>query len=231
MGDRRAKDALFEGFAGVAKALSSGRRAELVDVLAQDERHVEDLALEIGQSVANTSHHLQGLAAAGLVVTRRERTRIYYRLASGEVERLWAGVRAVARDHLDEMDELAIAYLGGRSAIEEISQSELADQLDDGDVLVLDVRPVAEYVAGARSIPIDELVSAMGEVPLGREVVAYSRGPYCGFADDAVRLMHRRRQRVRRLQDGFPEWRSMGLPVETGVDPQGRSSVRARDRS
>ena len=231
MGDRRAKDALFEGFAGVAKALSSGRRAELVDVLAQDERHVEGLALEIGQSVANTSHHLQGLAAAGLVVTRRERTRIYYRLASGEVERLWAGVRAVARDHLDEMDELAIAYLGGRSAIEEISQSELADQLDDGDVLVLDVRPVAEYVAGARSIPIDELVSAMGEVPLGREVVAYSRGPYCGFAGDAVRLMHRRRQRVRRLQDGFPEWRSMGLPVETGVDPQGRSSVRARDRS
>lgn len=232
MGDRRAKDDLFEGFAGVAKALSSGRRAELVDVLAQGERHVEDLASEIGQSVANTSHHLQGLAAAGLVVTRRERTRIYYRLASDEVERLWASVRAVAREHHDEVDDLVVAYLGDRNGIEEISHSELADQLDDGEVLVLDVRPMAEYVAGhvagARSIPIDELVSAIGEVPVGREVVAYCRGPYCGFADDAVRLLHRRRRRARRLQDGFPEWRSRGLPVETGMDPQARSSVRAK---
>ena len=223
MGDRAAKNLLFDGFAGVAKALANGRRAELVDVLAQGERHVEDLASEIDQSVANTSHHLQGLAAAGLVATRREKTRIYYRLASDDVEHLWATIRAVAQTHLDYIDGLAADYLGNRDGLEEISRDELAERLEDGDLIVIDVRPEAEYeaghVAGARSIPIDELASTVRDLPPDVEIVAYCRGPYCVFADNAVRLLRHRRRTARRLQDGFPEWRSEHLPVTTGTLP------------
>ena len=223
MGDRAAKNALFDGFAEVAKALANGRRAELVDVLAQGERHVEGLAFEIGQSMANTSHHLQVLAAAGLVTTRREKTRIYYRLASDDVERLWATIRDVAQTHLDHIDELAANYLGNRSALQEISRDELARRLEDGDLIVVDVRPEAEYkaghVAGARSIPIDELASSVRDLPHDVEIVAYCRGPYCVFADDAVRLLRRHRRTARRLHDGYPEWRSERLPVATGTRP------------
>ncbi len=224
MGNRDTKNALFDGFAAVAKALANGRRAELIDVLAQGERHVEDLASEIGQSVANTSHHLQHLATAGLVTTRREKTRIYYRLASGDVELLWATIRGVAESHLDHIDELAADYLGNRDTLEEISRDELARRLADGGLIVIDVRPAAEYAAGhvtgARSIPIDELASSVRDLPADTEIVAYCRGPYCVFADDAVRLLRRHRRKARRLQDGFPEWRSGDLPVTTGAsDP------------
>ncbi|MDW3178656.1 MAG: metalloregulator ArsR/SmtB family transcription factor [Acidimicrobiia bacterium] len=219
MGDRQAKNALFDGFADVAKALGNGRRVELVDVLAQGERHVEELADEIGQSVANTSHHLQVLAGAGLVVTRRDGNRIYYQLASGEVEQLWTALRLVARTHLDELDELAADYLGNRSRLEEISRDELARRLDDGTLIVLDVRPAAEYAAGhirgARSVPIDQLSDIVHGLPADVEVVAYCRGPYCVFADDAVRLLSRRRRNARRLQDGFPEWRTAQHPIES----------------
>jgi rhodanese-related sulfurtransferase/predicted transcriptional regulator len=221
VGDRSAKNALFDGFAEVAKALANGRRAELVDVLAQGERHVEDLASEIGQSVANTSHHLRSLAAAGLVSTRREKTRIYYRLASDDVERLWATIRAVARTHLEEIDGLAADYLGNRDTLEEISRDDLAQRLAAGDLVVIDVRPEAEYaaghIAGARSVPIDELASSVRELPPDVEIVAYCRGPYCVFADDAVRLLRRRSRSARRLQDGFPEWRHAHLPTQVGA--------------
>ena len=223
MGDRAAKNALFDGFATTAKALANGRRAELIDVLAQGERHVEDLAAEIEQSVANTSHHLQGLAAAGLVHTRRDKTRIYYRLASNDVERLWATIRAVAQTHLNHIDELAANYLGNRNTLEEITRDELARRLEDGDLIIVDVRPQAEYTAGhvtgACSIPIDELASSVRELPPDVEIVAYCRGPYCVFADDAVRLLRRHRRTARRLQDGFPEWRSEHLPVTAGTLP------------
>lgn len=218
MGDRQTKDALFDGFAGVAKALGNGRRVELVDVLAQGQRHVEELASEIGQSVANTSHHLQVLAAAGLVTTRREGNRIYYQLASEGVEQLWTVLRSVARTHLDELDELAADYLGNRSRLEEISRDELAQRLDDGNLIIIDVRPEAEFAAGhirgARSIPIDELPDIVGDLPTDADVVAYCRGPYCVFADDAVRLLRRRRRNACRLQDGFPEWRAAQHPTE-----------------
>lgn len=221
MGDRQAKNALFNGFADVAKALGNGRRVELVDVLAQGERHVEELADEIGQSVANTSHHLQVLAGAGLVTTRRDGNRIYYELASGDVEQLWAVLRSVARTHLDDLDELAADYLGNRSQLEEISREELARRLDDGTLIVIDVRPEAEYAAGhirgARSVPIEQLSDIVRELPAGAEVVAYCRGPYCVFADDAVRLLRRRRRNARRLQDGFPEWRTAEYPTESGL--------------
>ena len=141
MGDRVAKDALYDGFAEVAKALGNGRRAEIVDVLAQGERHVEELATEIDQSVANTSFHLRALAAAGLVATRRDGTRIYYRLASEQVGELWAALRDVAVAHHATLDDLATAYLGHRDELDQIDRDELARRLHDGDLIVVDVRP------------------------------------------------------------------------------------------
>jgi rhodanese-related sulfurtransferase len=218
MGDRAAKAALFDGFAEVAKSLANGRRAELIDVLAQGERHVDELAGEIGQSVANTSFHLRVLAAAGLVTTRREGTRIYYRLVSARVADLWSALQDVAAAHHAEIDALAAAYLGDRSRLEEISRAELADRIAAGDVIVLDVRPAAEYgaghIAGARSIPLDQLADGVKAIPRDVEVVAYCRGPYCVMADEAVRLLRRRGRAARRLVDGYPEWRRAALPVE-----------------
>ncbi len=217
MGDRAAKDDLFDAFALVAKALGNGRRAELIDVLVQGERHVDELAAEIGQSLANTSFHLRVLASSGLVTTRRAGTRIYYRVASPRVVELWVTLRDVVAAHHQQLDELARAYLGDRSRLDEISRSELVQRLTDGDVVVVDVRPTAEYeaghIAGARSIPIDGLARHVRSLPEGVEVVAYCRGPYCVFADDAARFLRRRGRRARRLEDGFPEWRAAALPV------------------
>lgn len=218
MGDRIAKDALFDGFAEVAKAMANGRRAELIDVLAQGERHVEELADEIDQSVANTSFHLRTLATTGLVTTRRDGTRIYYRLASERVAELWSALRDVASAHHGELEALATAYLGDRSRLEEITQVELAERLAVGDVIVLDVRPAVEYaaghIAGARSIPVEQLAERLKAIPSDLDVVAYCRGPYCVMADDAVRLLRRRGRRALRLTDGFPEWQRAQLPTE-----------------
>ena len=220
MAGRAAKDALFEGFAEVAKALASGRRAEIVDVLVQGERSVEAVADEIGQSVANTSHHLRALARAGLVTTRRDGTRIYYALASARVAELWAAVRDVAAAHVAGLERLAAAYLGDRDGIEVIDREELATRLRQGSVVVLDVRPEAEFaaahIAGARSVPIRDLRKHLKALPEDCEVVAYCRGPYCVYADDAVRELRRRGFDARRLEDGFPEWRRAGLPVAVG---------------
>lgn len=221
MGDRQAKDALFDAFGEVAKALGNGRRAELVDVLAQGERHVDELSAEIGQSVANTSFHLRVLATGGLVTTRRDGTRIYYRLASARVGELWSALRDVTAAHHEQLDELAAAYLGDRDRLEQIGRSELAERLAAGDVVVVDVRPGAEFAAGhisgARSIPIDQLAANIKNLPTGVEVVAYCRGPYCVFADDAVRLLRRRGRPARRLEDGFPEWAHADLPVDVAA--------------
>lgn len=220
MGDRAVKDALFDGLASVAKALGSGRRAELVDVLAQGERSVDELAAEIGQSVANTSQHLQQLLRAGLVKTRRDGTRVIYALASDEVGRLWAQLREVASAHVAEIDRLAAAYLGDRAGLESISQAELKSRLRRGDVVVLDVRPESEYAAGhipgARSVPLDTLAKRLKELPRDVEVVAYCRGPYCVYADEAVRLLRRRGVAARRLEAGYPEWARAGLPTAIG---------------
>ena len=221
MGDRPAKDALFDAFGEVAKALGNGRRAELVDVLAQGEWHVDELAGAIGQSVANTSFHLRVLATAGLVTTRRDGTRIYYRLTSARVGELWAALRDVAAAHHEQLDELAAAYLGDRGGLEQIGRSELAARITAGDVVVVDVRPAAEFAAGhitgARSIPIGQLAANIRHLPAGVEVVAYCRGPYCVFADEAVRLLRRRGRPARSLEDGFPEWRRADLPVDDAV--------------
>jgi rhodanese-related sulfurtransferase/DNA-binding HxlR family transcriptional regulator len=219
MGDRHAKDRLFDAFGDVAKALGSGRRAELIDVLAQGERHVDDLSVAIGQSIANTSFHLRALANAGLVTTRRDGTRIYYRLASPRGLDLWTALRDVAAAHHEQLDQLAAAYLGDRSRLEEIGRDELAERIAAGDVVVIDVRPAVEHaaghIAGARSIPIDDLAAEVKDLPADIEVVAYCRGPYCVYADDAVRLLRRRGRAARRLEDGFPEWQRADLPIET----------------
>jgi rhodanese-related sulfurtransferase/DNA-binding HxlR family transcriptional regulator len=218
MASGQAKEALFDALASVAQALGSGRRAEIVDVLAQGERSVEELAGEISQSVANTSQHLQVLARAGLVRSRREGTRIIYRLASDRVAELWAAVRDVAVGHVAEVSVLADEYLGKRDGLERLSADELALRLERGDVVVLDVRPETEFraghIAGARSVPVEVLDALVDELPKRREVVAYCRGPYCVYADDAVRLLRSRGLKARRLDVGYPEWQRAGLPVE-----------------
>ena len=213
-----AKAALFDAFASVAQALGSGRRAEIVDVLAQGERSVEELASEIDQSVANTSHHLQLLARAGLVRSRRAGTRIYYRLASDRVGELWMAVREVAERHVAEVHVLAEEYLGEPDAVEQVAADELEERLAKGTVIVLDVRPEAEFraghIPGALSAPLDSLEEMAARLPRRREIVAYCRGPYCVYADDAVRLLRQRGLKAKRLDVGFPEWRRAARPIE-----------------
>jgi rhodanese-related sulfurtransferase len=213
-----AKAALFDAQASVAQALGSGRRAEIVDLLAQGERSVEEIATEIDQSVANTSQHLQVLARAGLVRSRRQGTRVFYRLASGRVSELWAAVRDVAVRHVAEVGVLADEYLGERDEVEQLSAEELEQRLARDQVVLLDVRPESEYraghIAGARSAPLAELPSLLAKLPRRREIVAYCRGPYCVYADDAVRLLRERGLKARRLDVGFPEWRRAGRLVE-----------------
>jgi rhodanese-related sulfurtransferase len=220
MANGAAKAALFDALASVARALGSGRRAEIVDLLAQGERSVEEIANEISQSVANTSQHLQLLAGAGLVRSRREGTRIFYRLASERVGDLWGAVRDVAVRHVAEVNELAGEYLGERAGVEQVTASELKRRLARGDVVVLDVRPEVEYraahIAGARSAPLESLASLAPKLSRRREIVAYCRGPYCVYADDAVRELRGYGLKARRLDVGLPEWRRAGLPVESG---------------
>lgn len=214
-----AKTALFDALASVAQALGSGRRAEIVDLLAQGERSVEEIADEIDQSTANTSQHLQVLARAGLVRTRRDGTRVYYRLASDRVGELWAGMRDAAVHHVAEVSVLADEYLGERDVLEQVSSAELEHRLARGDVVLLDVRPEPEYraghIAGARSAPISQLEKLADGLPRRREIIAYCRGPYCIYADDAIRLLRARGLNARRLDVGYPEWRRAGLPIET----------------
>jgi rhodanese-related sulfurtransferase len=223
MDSRAEKDRLFDGFAGIGKALASGRRLELLDVLAQGPRSVEHLADEIGQSVANTSAHLRTLATAGLVTTRRDGNRVVYALAGPSVEALWAALRATGTAHVAALDRLAGDYLGDRRELEVMTRAELADRLRRGDPLVvIDVRPSAEYAAGhipgALSVPPEEVAARLRRLPRDSDVVAYCRGPFCVYADDAVRQLRRRKVKARRLEDGFPEWRKARLPVAVGVD-------------
>jgi rhodanese-related sulfurtransferase/DNA-binding HxlR family transcriptional regulator len=218
MASGSAKAALFDALASVAQALGSGRRAEIVDLLGQGERSVEEIAHQIDQSVANTSQHLQVLARAGLVRSRREGTRVFYRLASEGVGDLWAAVREVAVRHVAEVSVLADEYLGERDGVEQVSAAELERRLARGDVVVLDVRPEQEYraghIAGARSAPMPLLDDLAAKLPKRRQIVAYCRGPYCVYADDAVRLLRQRGLKARRLDVGFPEWRRAARPIE-----------------
>ena len=218
MSEGSAKKALFTALASVAQALGSGRRAEIVDLLAQGERSVEEIAREIDQSVANTSQHLQVLARSGLVRSRRQGTRVFYRLASDRVGELWSAVRDVAARHVAEVDVLAAEYLGDRGAVEQLSADELEQRLAQDRVVLLDVRPAAEYraghIAGARSAPLAELPSLLTSLPRRHAIVVYCRGPYCVSADDAVRLLRAGGFAARRMDVGFPEWQRAGRAVE-----------------
>jgi rhodanese-related sulfurtransferase len=220
VGDRAAKDSLFDAFAEVAKALASGRRAEIVDVLAQGERSVEQLADELGQSVANTSHHVRAMARVGLLRTRRDGKRIFYMLASGRVADLWTAMRDIAIEHVAGINELADAYLGDRAGLEPVTRQELEARLEAGDTVVLDVRPLAEFQAGhipgAMSVPVREL-RRLRSLSKDIAIVAYCRGPYCVYADEAVRQLRRRGFHARRLEDGFLEWKRAGLPIAAGA--------------
>lgn len=197
MTDRASKEALFDEFARVAKALASGRRAEVVDLLANGERSVESIAAEIEMSVANASQHLQILRRAGLVSSRREGTSIFYRLATSEVMGLWRSLQSVASDRVAEVDRLARAYTGELKGIELLTKEELSKRLRRrDDLLVLDVRPVEEYEAGhlpgAVSIPVGELKRRLKELPKSKEIVAYCRGSFCAFAPEAARYLDKK---------------------------------------
>jgi rhodanese-related sulfurtransferase/predicted transcriptional regulator len=209
------KTQLFEHLGQVGRALGSGPRLAMLDLLSQGERSVEQLAAAAGLSLANASQHLQVLRRAGLVATRREGARVHYRPAGDDVVALWLSLREVAEARLGDVERAARDYLGDE--VEAIGRAELAQRLASGDLVVLDVRPRLEFAAGhiqgARSVPLDELEARLDEIPDDGEVVAYCRGPYCVFAHEAVRCLRGAGRRARRLEDGWPEWRLAGLPV------------------
>lgn len=218
MGSRAFKDRIYAELAALGRALASPHRLELLDLLAQGERSVEALAREAGLTLANASAHLQVLRRARLVEAEKRGLYAVYRLSSPRVYDLWRSLRDLGAEQLAEIDRLVERYLTDRQSLDAVSKEELAQRLAEGAVVVLDVRPSVEYeqghVAGARSIPIEELEQRLSELPGDQEIVAYCRGPYCVFADEAVKLLQRRGFRARRLADGFPEWRAAGLPVE-----------------
>ncbi len=214
---RRFKTLLYEQFARMGKALASPHRLELLDILSQGERTVEALAEETGMSVANASQHLQTLRTARLVETRRAGVSIYYRLAGEQVSQLWLKLRACGEEHLAEIDQLVAIFLQDRASLHPVTVDELCEGMREERVILLDVRPQAEYQAGhlpqARSLPVTELEARLAELPKEREIVAYCRGPYCVFADEAVSLLRAHGYTAHRLEEGVPEWRQLGLPV------------------
>ena len=217
---REFKDRIYEQFARIGKALSSPKRLEVIDLLAQGERSVEEVAGATAMPVANASQHLQVLRAAGMVEVRREGKRAYYRLADEGVYEAWRAVRGLGERRLAEVDRVVETYLEDRGSMRVVDAEELLGLLRDEDVVVLDVRPREEYraghVAGARSVPVEKIGERLREIPEGKMVVAYCRGPYCVFSDDAVRLLRARGYEARVFTQGFPEWRAAGMPVETG---------------
>lgn len=224
MGNRAFKDRLYGQFARLGSALGSPRRLELLDLLAQGERSVEELAQETEQSIGNTSQHLQVLREAQLVIADKRGLRVFYRLAGPEVVALYRCLRSVAETQLAEIDRLVNEYLGHRRDLSAVGKEELLRRIQDGTAVVIDARPVVEFrqghIRGALSIPVDELAQRLNELPLGKEVVAYCRGPYCVYADEAVQLLHERDIPATRLEDGYPEWAAAGLPIATGDGSQ-----------
>lgn len=221
MKHREFKDRLYAELGRIAKAIDSPRRLELIDLLAQGERSVEDLATEAALSVANTSRHLQILRGARLVDARKEGLRVYYRLAESEVHDVARAVHGLAEKRLAEVDQLVNTYLGSRDELEAVRREELIRRVRAGRAVVIDVRPAEEYrsghIAGALSIPVDQIEKRLRQLPARKEIVAYCRGPYCVMAYEAVARLRARGRKARRLVDGFPEWRAAGLPVEAAA--------------
>jgi rhodanese-related sulfurtransferase/predicted transcriptional regulator len=204
----RRKQTLFDSIALMGKAFASPRRLELLDLLAQGPRTVDQLAKTSRQSIANASQHLQALHAAGLVTREREGTRVRYALAGDDVLRLWLTLRDTAAERLAEVERAARDYLG--EEVEGIDRDELLQRMRRRDVTVVDVRPEDEFEAGhiegAHSIPLDQLQKRLDELPKSREVIAYCRGPFCVMAHDAVRQLREAGRSARRLEEGWPEW-------------------------
>ncbi len=219
---RQFKDELYAQFARIGKALSNPHRLELVELLAQGGRTVEDLAGEANLPIANASQHLQVLRAAQLVDVHREGLYAYYRLSDERVFRAWQALRDLGEQQLAEVNRLVEGFMQDRSPLQSIGAAELVERIEAGDVVVLDVRPELEYRSGhipeARSIPVDELETRLGEVSRKKEIVAYCRGPYCVFADEAVALLKKHGYRARRLVEGLPDWQALNLPVETVME-------------
>lgn len=219
MSSGNVKHDLFAQFARIGKALSNANRLELIEYLAQGERSVDALALVSGLSIANTSQHLQQLRQAGLVTSRKDGQRVYYSLSGDDVVSLFDGLRRVADRHLAEVAQLVSAYLDTKDSLEPVPAAELLARARAGEITVLDVRPPEEFAAGhlpgAINIPLGELALRLGELHPDREVVAYCRGPYCLLAFDAVAHLRQRGLQARRLEDGYPEWKVAGLPVES----------------
>ena len=217
------KDRLYGQYARIGKALGSPRRVEILELLAQGERTVESLAGEIGLSLANASQHLQALRRAALVEGRKDGLFMWYRLAGPEVADLPRVLRTVAETRLAEFEQLVRRHFGQRDDAEAVSIDELLERARKKDVVILDTRPVTEYVAGhitgAISVPVDDLKRRLQELTKGKTYVAYCRGPYCVYADRAVEMLTSQGRRAKRLTDGFPEWRAGGHPVATGDQP------------
>ena len=221
MDGREFKDAVYEQLSRVAAAFGSPKRIELIDILAQGERNVETLASEAGLSVANTSRHLQVLKAAGLAVSRKDGLQVFYRLSGPEVVEGFRVLRLIAEARIAELGRAAKDYFDGADGMMPIGRRELMERARMGDVVVLDVRPAVEYasghIAGALSIPLEELETHLSRIPPEREIVAYCRGPYCVLAAEAVTLLRRSGRKAVRLSEGYPEWRDAGFPVEEAI--------------
>jgi DNA-binding transcriptional ArsR family regulator/rhodanese-related sulfurtransferase len=220
---REFKDRLYGQLARLGKALSSPHRLEMLELLAQGERTVDSLATEIGLSLANASQHLQALRQAALVESRKDGLFVYYRLADADVFELSNVIRSVAERRLAELDRLVHDHFGNRVGAEAVPMGELLKRARSKQVVILDTRPASEYIAGhipgALSIPVDDLQRRLRELARTKEYVAYCRGPYCIYADQAVEILRANGRRARRLVEGFPEWRLSGFPVSDGTEP------------
>ncbi|MBZ0315187.1 MAG: metalloregulator ArsR/SmtB family transcription factor [Anaerolineae bacterium] len=219
MNHRDFKTALNEQFARIAKAVANPHRIEILDILAQGEHSVEEIAKEASLTIGNASQHLQGLRESRLITSRKHGLYVYYRLTDPSVFRLIQIIREIAQTQLAEVNLLVESYFTNRASLEAITLDELYARLREPDLVVLDVRPSAEYaqghIPGARSIPVDELEQRLGELTLGQTIVAYCRGPYCVLADEAVELLSAQGYQVQRLQEGYPDWLLAQLPTET----------------
>jgi rhodanese-related sulfurtransferase/DNA-binding transcriptional ArsR family regulator len=217
---REFKDALYAQFARIGHALASPKRIEMLDLLSQGEKSVEQLAEQAATPVKNTSAHLRVLRQARLVETRKRGTHVLYRLADAEVERFLRALQGLAETRLAEVERVARLFLRGQDELEPVTRDELRRRLRDGSATVIDVRPRDEYEAGhipgALSMPADEVTRRMKELPTRREVIAYCRGPYCVYSLEAVTLLRRSGYRARRAEEGLPDWRLAGLPVASG---------------
>jgi rhodanese-related sulfurtransferase len=219
MTTRALKNTLYEQFARIGKTVASPKRIELLDLLCQGERSVDALAAAANMSVKNTSAQLKEFRGARLVETRKQGTRVYYRLADEAVCTLIFALRDLARARLTEVDQIARDYFEARDGLEPVRRDELLRRVQSGGAVILDVRPAEEHAAGhipgAISVPLPELENRLAELPDGAEIVAYCRGPYCVLAPEAIGRLRANGFAARRLEDGFPEWKLAGLPVAT----------------